>query len=347
MSWTPALGRTYAQIAAEGRSQHKTQEMGGALLHGPQSTRFAAGREHGRARGQGTVGVRRDRHVDSRAGRGWRVCLKARLPSPSPTWMPRRARRSTMWMCVNRPASCRRWRADSLRPRRREPPSHRSLRQRRQRPKPCSCSIARSGSSSRRCCTHPVCMSRHWRRPRRSCLPVEVSVSVRAFVPEASGAAIETLTLELPGWLDTDGTGRSPAVHRPRVHGALPARAADAAGLVHGDGVGRRHADAAVLARACSPGPHRECGRKPWRRLRVEGRWPDARAVRAARGNGPGAGDCRGCGDRPRRPRAVPHHRSGARRVAARAWRSCRRYRSTSRQAWTWLRWTASRRHGT
>jgi LmbE family N-acetylglucosaminyl deacetylase len=34
----PALGRTYFQIAAEGRSQHKTQEMGGALLHGPQST---------------------------------------------------------------------------------------------------------------------------------------------------------------------------------------------------------------------------------------------------------------------------------------------------------------------
>jgi len=34
----PPLGRTYAQIAAEGRSQHKTQEMGGALLHGPQST---------------------------------------------------------------------------------------------------------------------------------------------------------------------------------------------------------------------------------------------------------------------------------------------------------------------
>lgn len=34
----PALGRTYAQIASEGRSQHKTQEMGGALLHGPQST---------------------------------------------------------------------------------------------------------------------------------------------------------------------------------------------------------------------------------------------------------------------------------------------------------------------
>ena len=32
------LGRTYAQIAAEGRSQHKTQEMGSALLHGPQST---------------------------------------------------------------------------------------------------------------------------------------------------------------------------------------------------------------------------------------------------------------------------------------------------------------------
>ncbi|HTV01500.1 MAG TPA: PIG-L family deacetylase, partial [Luteitalea sp.] len=34
----PALGRTYYQIAAEGRSQHKTQEMGGALLHGPQSS---------------------------------------------------------------------------------------------------------------------------------------------------------------------------------------------------------------------------------------------------------------------------------------------------------------------
>ncbi len=34
----PALGRSYAQIAAEGRSQHKTQEMGGAQLHGPQST---------------------------------------------------------------------------------------------------------------------------------------------------------------------------------------------------------------------------------------------------------------------------------------------------------------------
>ncbi|BCS32801.1 PIG-L domain-containing protein [Luteitalea sp. TBR-22] len=34
----PALGRTYAQIAAEGRSQHKTQEMGGAQLHGPQTT---------------------------------------------------------------------------------------------------------------------------------------------------------------------------------------------------------------------------------------------------------------------------------------------------------------------
>lgn len=34
----PSLGRSSAQIAAEGRSQHKTQEMGGALLHGPQST---------------------------------------------------------------------------------------------------------------------------------------------------------------------------------------------------------------------------------------------------------------------------------------------------------------------
>ncbi len=34
----PALGRTYFQIAAEGRSQHKTQEMGGAQLHGTQST---------------------------------------------------------------------------------------------------------------------------------------------------------------------------------------------------------------------------------------------------------------------------------------------------------------------
>ena len=33
-----ALGRTWFQIAAEGRSQHKTQEMGGAQLHGPQST---------------------------------------------------------------------------------------------------------------------------------------------------------------------------------------------------------------------------------------------------------------------------------------------------------------------
>jgi LmbE family N-acetylglucosaminyl deacetylase len=36
--YDPALGRTYAQIAAEGRSQHKTQEMGGAQLHGPQTT---------------------------------------------------------------------------------------------------------------------------------------------------------------------------------------------------------------------------------------------------------------------------------------------------------------------
>ncbi len=34
----PALGRSPAQIAAEGRSQHKTQEMGGALLNGPQAT---------------------------------------------------------------------------------------------------------------------------------------------------------------------------------------------------------------------------------------------------------------------------------------------------------------------
>lgn len=34
----PALGRTYFQIAVEGRSQHKTQEMGGALLHGPQAS---------------------------------------------------------------------------------------------------------------------------------------------------------------------------------------------------------------------------------------------------------------------------------------------------------------------
>jgi len=34
----PALGRTYFQIAMEGRSQHKTQEMGGPLLHGPQSS---------------------------------------------------------------------------------------------------------------------------------------------------------------------------------------------------------------------------------------------------------------------------------------------------------------------
>ena len=34
----PSLGRSYYQIAAEGRSQHKTQEMGSALLHGPQSS---------------------------------------------------------------------------------------------------------------------------------------------------------------------------------------------------------------------------------------------------------------------------------------------------------------------
>lgn len=34
----PALGRTYFQIAMEGRSQHKTQEMGAPLLHGTQTS---------------------------------------------------------------------------------------------------------------------------------------------------------------------------------------------------------------------------------------------------------------------------------------------------------------------
>ena len=34
-SWTGALGRTYAEIAAEGRSQHKSQEMGGIEPLGP------------------------------------------------------------------------------------------------------------------------------------------------------------------------------------------------------------------------------------------------------------------------------------------------------------------------
>src|SRR5690606_17205804 len=33
-----ALGRTFFQIAMEGRSQHKTQEMGAPLLHGPQAS---------------------------------------------------------------------------------------------------------------------------------------------------------------------------------------------------------------------------------------------------------------------------------------------------------------------
>jgi len=35
---SPLLGRTYAEIAAEGRSQHKSQEMGGIEWHGPSTT---------------------------------------------------------------------------------------------------------------------------------------------------------------------------------------------------------------------------------------------------------------------------------------------------------------------
>src|SRR5205085_5097201 len=31
----PVVGRTYAQIAIEGRSQHKTQQQGGLEIHGP------------------------------------------------------------------------------------------------------------------------------------------------------------------------------------------------------------------------------------------------------------------------------------------------------------------------
>jgi LmbE family N-acetylglucosaminyl deacetylase len=35
---SPVIGRTYAEIAAEGRSQHKSQEMGGIEWHGPSTT---------------------------------------------------------------------------------------------------------------------------------------------------------------------------------------------------------------------------------------------------------------------------------------------------------------------
>src|SRR6185295_1912064 len=31
----PVMGRTYAEIAIEGRSQHKTQQQGGLEIHGP------------------------------------------------------------------------------------------------------------------------------------------------------------------------------------------------------------------------------------------------------------------------------------------------------------------------
>ena len=100
----------------------------------------------------------------------------------------------------------------------------------------------------------------------------QASVSVRAFVPEG-GDRHRRRTLARPATgLVADATRRGATVRRPRVHGALPARTADAAGVVCGDGCRRCASDAAVLARARARRAAHRHRPRAWRRLRVEGR---------------------------------------------------------------------------
>ena len=89
--YDPLLGRTYAEIAMEGRSQHKSQEMGTVERRGSQISAMrltdkagasgAAGavrRARPRRAGDGERDLRRHRHDASPASRSSRACLMAR-----------------------------------------------------------------------------------------------------------------------------------------------------------------------------------------------------------------------------------------------------------------------------
>ena len=64
----PVIGRSYAAIAAEGRSQHKSQEMGGIEPLGTVRVRAPSDREPRASRGEGRLDLRRSRYQPSRTG---------------------------------------------------------------------------------------------------------------------------------------------------------------------------------------------------------------------------------------------------------------------------------------
>ncbi len=81
----PVLGRTFAEIAAEGRSQHKSQQMGAIELKGPQASGMRLRRERRADDNARAVRLRAASTCRSPASARWRACRRARCVS---SWLP-------------------------------------------------------------------------------------------------------------------------------------------------------------------------------------------------------------------------------------------------------------------
>ena len=110
-SFDPLLGRSYFEIAMEGRSQHRSQHQGALELRGERTSGSPAGRHH-RERGADGWPVRRHRHIDCRhravvrrasrnARRGARRRFRRRPIGRSPH--STRSRRPTRYRSDRRP----------------------------------------------------------------------------------------------------------------------------------------------------------------------------------------------------------------------------------------------------
>ena len=198
-----ALGRSYAQIAAEGRSQHKTQEMGGALLHGPQSTSL---------RLVETTVARIDKEQSVFDGIDTSIPGLARLAG-----LPEGALAKPLseMDAASRAALDD---VDVRRPARIVPTLARGLAAARE----ARAAVASVAASAEAKAEAVFLLDHEIRQYEQAMLHAsgvyvealattetvvpggQVSVSVRAFLPESSGATIGTLALELPrGWTQT------------------------------------------------------------------------------------------------------------------------------------------------
>ena len=123
----PVIGRSYSEVASEGRSQHKSQEMGGIELLGPQRSalRLVNNRADRRRQHDRDQPVRWHRHLGARPAAPWRACRPAPCRQNWRRWTPQPGKPRGPTTRARLPPSSRHWRGASpprgpLAPRRRD-----------------------------------------------------------------------------------------------------------------------------------------------------------------------------------------------------------------------------------